>query len=174
MCSFPETQDLSNEPPALTSPLGRLPKAKGAQHGRVPPSTANIQVRKGHTPRITRRYYLRLHVHNCRDRSTERSLLLLQRARKASPKAQQKQRKALPGDISHQGMHRKEPPVHGLKHRRMQHAPDACAEGQQRRPHRSKKVPKKFADFTQGQGLDAAALEGGDDAATLDLSPLRR
>ena len=46
----------------------------------------------------------------------------------------------------------------------------------QGRPQRSRKAPKKFSDFTQGQGLDAvASSSGAADVASLGCkSPQRR
>ena len=55
-------------------------------------------------------------------------------------------------------------------------ARDDRTEELQGRPQRSRKAPKRFSDFTQGQGLDAAAPPSGTpDVASLGCkSPHRR
>ena len=99
-------------------------------------------------------------------------LMMLQKSRLASPQAQQQQRGLL-ATAAHlpKPQHSPEQPGPMQKKTGMRsraQARDGRKEELQGRPQRSRKAPKKFSDFTQGQGLDAVApFSGASDVASL-------
>ena len=107
-------------------------------------------------------------------------LMMLQKSRLASPQAQQQQKGLLPA-AAHLHKPQQSPEQSGSMQKKtgMRSRAQAWDGGNkelQGRPQRSRKAPKKFSDFTQGQGLDAVAPSSGvPDVASLGCkSPQRR
>ena len=116
-----------------------------------------------------------------RDATQKGLLVMLQKSRLASPQAQQ-QRKGLLATAAHLHKPQRSPEQAGPMQKKMgmrsrAQARDGGKEELQGRPQRSRKAPKKFSDFTQGQGLDAVGppSSGAPDVASLGCkSPQRR